>query len=55
MLKSWTDGRQWDIYYLLSLVTAALHLWTMEYLLGMEIFRLLIIWMVLSRTAGTTS
>jgi hypothetical protein len=55
MLKSWRNGRQWDVYYFISLVTAFLHLWTMEYFLGMEIFRLLIIWMVLLRTADTSS
>jgi hypothetical protein len=49
MLKSWTAGRQWDGYYILSLVTAALHLWTMEYFLGMEMLRLILIWMVLLR------
>jgi len=54
MLKSWTAGRQWDVYYFLSLATAVLHLWTMEYFLGMEILRLLLIWMVLSRAASTS-
>lgn len=52
MLRSLAAGPRWNLYYILSLATAALHLWTMEYFLGMEIFRLLIIWMVLSRTAA---
>lgn len=50
MLKSLTGKRWWGV---LGLAASALHLWTMEYFLGMEIFRYFVLWLATERGAST--
>jgi hypothetical protein len=47
MLNAFENGRQRWIWWILSLGASALHLLTMEYFVGMEIFRYVLIWLII--------
>ncbi len=47
MLNSFGDGWKRWIWWVLALASSALHLLTMEYFLGMEIFRYVLVWLTI--------
>lgn len=53
MLNSFANGWKRWVWGGLALAASALHLWTMEYFVGMEIFRYVLIWLIIGSGVST--